>query len=318
MFKKLFLFTLMMAMMQTLQAQKTDFDFEMKTAKINGINLKYYEQGTGSVILYLHGIPSSSYLWRNVVAETSKNTRSIALDLAGYGQSDLPQHHDYSFNNQYRYLKGFIDSLQLHNITLVVNDLGSALGIKYAVENQENIAGLVMIESAFMPAQAWHNQLGLMQRMMFSMFRKFPLMARMMIVRKNKIPEMMLKMGIERQLSTTEKEHYLAPYKTDIERRKVYLTGPGPATFPKKGISAMSGDFADVLDQNAKGLLSFAKPMLLLYATPGMITSKVALEYAQQNFKNCKQVNIGKGKHFLPEDHPTTIANEINQFILKN
>ena len=135
-----------------------------------------------------------------------------------------------------------------------------------------------------------------------------------MIVTKNKIPGMMLKMGAVRKLSAKEKEFYLAPYKDNIERRKVYFKGPGPATFPRKGISKTTGDFADVLDQNAKGLLSFSKPILLLTASPGMITRKKSIQYAQKNFKNCRVVNIGKGKHFLPEDHPTAIAHEINKF----
>ena len=123
-----------------------------------------------------------------------------------------------------------------------------------------------------------------------------------------------MKMGITRKLGTNEKEFYLKPYKDNVERRRVYLSGPGPATFQRKGISLNPGDFSDVLDQNAKGLLNFSKPILLLYATPGLIVQKEAIQYAEANFKKCTIINIGKGKHFLPEDHPTRIANEINKF----
>jgi haloalkane dehalogenase len=307
--------------MHQVNAQKPEinisasFPFEMKTIEIKGIKLKYYEQGQGVPVLFLHGIPSSSYLWRNVVPVVAKNSRAIALDLAGYGQSDLPRDSDYSFQSQFEYLKGFIDNMNLTNVVLIVNDLGSALGIKYAVENEKNVKALVMIESAFMPAKQWHSQLTLMQKMMFSMFGKYQGMAEKMIVTKNKMPGMVMKMGTVRKLSVQEKSFYLNPYQENIERRKVYFKGPGPATFPKKGISKKSGDFADVLDQNARGLLKFTKPILLLYATPGLITTKTAIEYAKNNFKTCILINIGKGKHFLSEDHPVRIGNEINTFV---
>ena len=166
------------------------FPYEMKTIEVNGIQLKYYERGTGDPVLFLHGIPTSSYLWRNVIPIVASDNRAIALDLAGYGQSDLPANKDYSFMSQYSYLEKFIEKMELHNVTLVVNDLGSALGIKYAVEHENNVKALVMVESVFMPAQDWHKQLTIMQKMMFSMFRKYPGMAEKMIVTKNRMPDM--------------------------------------------------------------------------------------------------------------------------------
>ncbi|HPM32453.1 MAG TPA: haloalkane dehalogenase [Chryseolinea sp.] len=316
------LFTILIAAlpMYHVNAQKPEknisasFPYEMKAIEVNGIQLKYYEQGNGEPVLFLHGIPTSSYLWRNVVPLVAIGNRAIALDLAGYGQSDLPANKDYSFQLQYTYLKKFIEKMELRNVTLVVNDLGSALGIKYAVEHENNVKAIVMIESVFMPAHDWHKQLTMMQKMMFSMFRKYPGMAEKMIVTKNRMPDMVLKMGTSRKLSANEKEFYLEPYKNSVERRRVYLSGPGPATFQKKGLSQNPGDFSDALDQNAKGLLSFSKPILLLYASPGLIVQKEAIQYAKVNFKKCTIVNIGKGKHFLPEDHPSRIGNEINSF----
>lgn len=302
------------------QAQKpeknvaSEFPFEMRSISVNGVQLKYYEQGAGDPVLFLHGIPTSSYLWRNVVPITASNNRAIALDLAGYGQSDLPANKDYSFQSQYIYLEKFIEKMELRNVTLVVNDLGSALGIKYAVDHENNVKALVLVESVFMPAYDWHKQLTTMQKMMFSMLRKHPGMAEKMIVTKNHMPDMVLKMGTSRKLSTNEKDYYLKPYKDNVERRRVYLSGPGPATFQKKGVSQKAGDFSDVLNLNAKGLLNFSKPILLLYATPGFIVQKEAIEYAKKNFQKCTIINLGTGKHFLPEDHPTSIGNEINKF----
>lgn len=291
-----------------------DFPFDIKHITVDGIELAYYEQGAGDVVLFLHGIPTSSYLWRNVVPLVSTTSRAIALDLAGFGQSDLPN-NGYSFQSQYEYLKRFINQLALKNIVLVVNDLGSALGIRYAIENETNVKALVLIEAAFMPAPLWYKQLTTMQKMTFTMFGNHPKLAEKMIVTKNKMPSMALKMGTHRKLSEKEMEFYLKPYHNNPERRRVYLSGPGPATFPKKGITQQSGDFADVLNQNAKGLLTFSKPMLLLHARPGFIVQKEAIEYAKENFQRCLLVDIGKGKHFLPEENPIKIGLEINSFI---
>ena len=295
-----------------------NFPFTQQKIKVNDIQMNYYEKGEGNPILYLHGIPVNSYLWRNIVPITSSVGWSIAVDLAGYGQSDIPTNQNYGIQNQYDYLKGFIDSLGLEKITLVVNDLGSLLGLKFAVENPERIERIVFIEAAFMPTEQWYKQLTFKQKMMFMMFRNQKT-AYKWIVEKNKIPKMMVEQMVVRKLTNKEKEYYLTPYSNDIERRKVMLEGPGPATFPKKGKTQRKGDFADELNKVAKGLIELNKtvPYLIFYANPGIITRKKALKYAQNNFQNLTMTNLGQGKHFLQEDHPSAIGNGIKDWILK-
>jgi haloalkane dehalogenase len=294
------------------------FPFIEKTLTIHGASISYYEQGQGDPVLFLHGIPTSSYLWRNIVPVASSQGRAIAFDLAGYGKSGIPGNQDYGIQSQYSYVKEFIESLQLKNITLVVNDLGSLLGLKYAVENPQHIKRIVFIEAAFMPPEKWYKQLTLMQKMMFKMMRN-PKRAERMLVTKNKILSMMMKKAVVGKLSPVELEWYLSPFESDIERRRIMLYGPGPATFPKKGISQAQGDFADELNKVAVGLkvLNATVPFLLFYASPGMITRKPAVEYARRNFKNLTLINVGRGKHFLQEDHPNLIANELVKWIIK-
>ncbi len=295
-----------------------EFPFTQKKIKVKDIQMKYYEKGQGNPVLYLHGIPVNSYLWRNIVPLTASVGRSIAVDLAGYGQSGLPAGKDYGIQNQYAYLKGFIDRLNLNDITLVVNDLGSLLGLKFAVENPERIKRIVFIEAAFMPTEQWYGQLTLQQKFMFWMFGH-PKTAYKWIVQKNKIPDMMVKQMVVRKLTDKEKRYYLLPYENDIERRKVMLEGPGPATFPKKGKTLNTGDFADELNKVAQGLCSLNKsvPFLMFYANPGIITRKKALLYAKTNFRNLTLLSLGRGKHFLQEDHPAAIGNGIKNWIEK-
>lgn len=308
-------FLMMGASVAHSQPAPTATSLGMPQTEVMGIQIKHREIGKGQPVVFLHGIPTSSYLWRNILPEVGKNYRAIAPDLAGYGASDLPPNGDYSFQSQYLFFEGWMEAMNLEHAVLVVNDLGSAIGIKYAIEHPDKVKGLVMMEAAFMPAQAWYKQLTFMQRSMFSIFGKKQKMAEKMIVHRNKMPKMVMKMGTKRKLTTEEMDAYLAPYQTNTERRRVYFEGPGPATFPSKGKSQVPGDFADVLDKNAKGLRQFPHPMLLLYASPGLITRKPALEYARNHFSNCTLVDIGKGKHFLPEDQPQNIQKAILQFL---
>lgn len=306
----------------TLFAQKHEKDvsshflFSFKEIVVDGVSMAYYEQGEGTPTLFLHGLPTSSYIWRNILPAAATQGRAIAVDLAGYGKSGLPLNEDYSIQSQYTYLKGFIDSLQLKDITLVVNDLGSLLGLKYAVENPENIRGIVFIEAAFMPTEQWFRQLTFLQKMMFKMMNN-PKRACKLIVEKNKIPKMMMKMAVVRKLSKFEMNWYLEPFEVDIERRKVMLYGPGPATFPANGISKSEGDFADEINKVAVGLIKMNEsvPFLLFYASPGIITRKPAIQYAKKNFINITFIDLGKGKHFLQEDHPEAISNGLKKWL---
>jgi haloalkane dehalogenase len=257
-------------------------------------------------------------MWRHVaplVAE-SGGRRCIALDLAGFGSSDLPVEGDYGIRSQYEHLELFIETLGLDRLTLVVNDLGSLLGLKYAVEHPDRIRGLVLIEAAFMPAEAWYGQLTIMQKMMFAMFRN-QRRAEAWIVEKNMIPAMMMKMGVVRRLSPSELAPYLAPYATDIERRRVMLSGPGPATFPPRGKTRAEGDFAFELDAVARGLVTLNRkvPFLLVEASPGMITRAKAIGYARKHFPDLTRISVGRGRHFLAEDHPEKIGKGISEWL---
>ena len=284
--------------------------------KVDDIDLAYYEAGEGDPVLLLHGIPDNSYLWRNIVPEIAKSNRAIALDLVGYGKSDIPPHQDYSIQRHYEYVKSFIDSLNLTNVTLVVTDIGSLYGLKYAIENDHNIKGIVFIEAMFMPAREWYKSLKFMQRIMFRMMQSKK-RAYKMIVKKNKMPSMMLKMSVVNKPSDEIKAKYNEPYLDDIERREIMLYGAGPHTLPKKGKTKKKGDFADELNKIAASLIEINQtiPFHIIHANPGMIVRKKSIRYAKNNFENVSFFNVGKGKHYLTEDHPKAIGENISTWI---
>ena len=283
-----------------------------KYEQTKDIKLAYYELGSGDPVLFLHGIPDNSYLWRNVVPLVAKENRAIALDLVGYGKSDFPKHNDYSIQRHYEYIEGFIENLNLKNITLVVTDIGSFYGLKYAIEHPENIKGVAFIEAMYMPSKEWYKSLKFMQKMMFTMMKNEN-RAHKMLVEKNKMPSMMLKMAVVSKPSEEVKQAYEQPFAKDLERRKIMLYGPGPHTLPKKGVSQKKGDFADELNTISEGLklINASVPFLIIHAEPGMIVRKKNLEYAKEYFKNVAFFNVGKGKHYLTEDHPRAIGAKI-------
>ncbi len=112
--------------------------------------MHYIDVGKGDTILFLHGQPTSSYLWRNIIPHLQTNARCIAPDLIGMGKSDKPD-ISYTFEDHYDYLKKFIEKLNLENITFVIHDWGSGLGFHYANEHQNNIKGIAFMEAIIKP-----------------------------------------------------------------------------------------------------------------------------------------------------------------------
>jgi len=289
-----------------------DFNYESKYKTVNGYRIHYVEQGQGDPVVFLHGIPTWSYLWRNVIDKVGgDDKKAIALDILGYGKSDIPR-ETASFQLQYQILEGFLEQLNSDNITLVVNDLGSLLGLSYAVKNHSKIKGIVLVEALHMPAQPWLKQLSFQQKLMVSLMRN-PKRAEKMLVKKNLAATKLVPAFTARKLSQTEKDYYKKPYES-LERRRVLLEGPGPANFPSKRPSSDPESMANIVDDYALKLPQMNFPIHLIYAKKGLIARKKSVLYARENFKNYTEFFVGKGKHFLPESHPSAIAQSINDW----
>ena len=294
-----------------------EMNLTSKFIEVKGSKMHYVEEGNGDPILFLHGVPTNLYLWRNVIPEVSKNGRTIAVDLIGYGKSEVPQMGGYGANNQYAYLEAFIEQMELKNITLVINDLGSVYGMHYAAKHPENIKGIVVVEGVVLPGHDWYKQLTCMQKSMFWMFR-WDGLAKSMTIRKPTVQKIIVPMYTKRKLTKEEKQAYRVPYEDDMEKRKLLYEGPGPANFPKKKNlkpEKATDEFAIMMNENARILDGTKIPFLILTAKPGFILRKKSIEYAKEHYPNLTIQHLGKGKHFLPEDHPKTMGNYINDWL---
>ncbi len=195
-----------------------DFNFESKYIDIDGSKIHYIDIGSGDPILFLHGNPTSSYLWRNIIPYVTSSGRCIAMDLIGMGKSDKPD-INYRFVDHARYVDGFIDKMGLKNITLVVHDWGSALGLHYAMRHEDNIKGIAFME-AILKTSTWAD-FPKDLKMGFRLFRT-PLIGWLMIVGLNIFVEKILPKAIVRKLTEVEMNYYREPFKKIKDRKPMW------------------------------------------------------------------------------------------------
>jgi haloalkane dehalogenase len=283
-----------------------------KYVTVLGSRIHYLEAGDQEPpVLLLHGIPTHSYLWRNVIPHVAPIARTVAIDLIGFGKSDKPLDIDYDLPTYARHLEAVIDALQLNHSIIVAMDLGLIVALHYAMQHEANVKGLVMFEGFF-------------QRMEFA-FYNLPRLARMnlRLLQVNQIGEQLiakndsavtrtLRLGTLRRLSDAELENYRMPFADPAVRRKVWLQGVGPTRLGPK--SQLPGDTVDLINQYAAILPQSRIPKLLLYGTPGMVVRQRAIVVARAQIDQMRIEPIGRGKHFLPEDEPENIAHQIVRF----
>ncbi len=282
----------------------SDFPFESKYIEVHGSRMHYVEEGAGEPVLFLHGNPTSSYLWRNVIPHVSPLGRCIALDLIGMGKSDKPD-IEYRFFDHSKYVEGFIEALGLRNITFVIHDWGSALGFHYARRHEENVKGLAFMEAIVRPL-TW-DEFPEEARQMFQGFRT-PEVGENMLINQNMFVEAVLPMSILRKLTDEEMNRYREPYVDPPSRKPIWRW---PSEVP------IVGEPADVAEAARAYSEWFGKsdvPKLLLYAQPGALIRGPLLEWCRNNMRNLKTVDIGAGSHFVQEDQPQAIGEAIAEW----
>src|SRR6056297_3601582 len=195
-----------------------NFQFESKYVYIENTPIHYIDEGEGAPILFLHGNPTSSYIWRNIIPYLKEEGRCIAPDLIGMGKSGKPN-IDYKFRDHYDYIRQFIENMGLVNITLILHDWGSAIGFYYAMNHPENVKSIAFIESIIKPWNwkelKWNYRLGLW-------LLRTPGIGEAMIYWRNAFLNDFLPVLIQRKLKKTEIQKYKTPFKK-LSNRKPML-----------------------------------------------------------------------------------------------
>jgi len=272
----------------------TEFPFESKFIAVDGSKIHYVEQGSGNPILFLHGMATSNYIWRNIIPALSPYGRCIAPDLIGMGKSDKPK-IAYRVFDYIKYLEGFIQALDLRNITLVLHGWSSLAGFDYARNHENNIKALAFVESYIrllnmemltMPAQE-----------LFSLL-KHPQYGYKAIIEDNYILTKVLPAIILRKLSPMELEHYTSAFPTTESRKLLWQY------IQDLPIEEGPADVKELVSQNSAWLQKTNLPKLLLYAIPGFITPMSNVDWASKHLTYLTVKDLGEAYHCPQETNP--------------
>ena len=271
-----------------------------KYATVNGKRMAYHESGEGDPVVFLHGNPTSSYLWRDIIPHVNGSARCIAPDLIGQGDSDKLDDtgpDSYRFVEHREYLDGLLDQLDLgDHVTFVIHDWGSALGFDWAFRNQDRVAGICYMEAIVMPI-GWSD----FPEAAAGIFQGFRSPAgEDMVIEKNLFVEAVLAGSIIRQLSEDEMNEYRRPF-VEKEHRRPTLTWPRqiPIEGEPEDVTAIVAAYSDWLPGSDV-------PKLFVHADPGALLQGRPLEFAR-TFANQTEITVA-GNHFVQEDSPDEIG----------
>ena len=279
-----------------------DFPYKPNYIDVHGSRIHYVDEGVGSPILFLHGNPTSSYIWRNIIPHVTPLARCVAPDLIGMGKSDKPD-IEYRFFDHVKFVEGFIDEMGLKNVTLVLHDWGSALGFHYAMCHECNVRALAFMEAILLPVPSWemfHPD----HRAIFQSFRT-PEVGWDMIVNQNIFIEQILPEATIRKLGEKEMNYYREPFTEPRSRKPVWRW---PNELPIEGEPA---DVIEVVKSYNRWLQQTDLPKLLFFGTPGVLITAPVLDWCKQNLSRLKTIDVGPGLHYLPEDNPHLIGSEL-------
>ena len=259
------------------------------------------------VALLLHGNPTSSYIWRNIIPHIAPVAHCVAPDLIGFGQSGKPD-IAYRFADHVRYLDAFIAASGIASAYLVAQDWGSALAFHLAARRPDFVRGLAFMEFIW-PTPTWEQFLQVpAAREVFRRFRT-PGEGERMILKDNVFVEKVLPRGVMRKLSDEEMAVYRAPFPTPQSRRPVWR-------FPNElPIAGEPTDVYALLEQAHAALRTSQYPKLLFVADPGALVSPAFAERFVRTLSDCRVVRLGAGAHMLEEDHPEAIGRSVATWI---
>ncbi|MBH5369369.1 haloalkane dehalogenase [Bradyrhizobium glycinis] len=282
---------------------------QIRSAAVLGSTMAYRETGAkdAPVALFLHGNPTSSHIWRNILPLVAPVAHCIAPDLIGFGRSGKPD-IAYRFFDHVRYLDALIEDLGINSAYLVAQDWGTALAFHLAARRPTFVRGLAFMEF-IRPMPTWqdfHQTEAARET-----FRKFRTEGEgeAMILEANAFVERVLPVGIMRSLSEEEMASYREPFPTPDSRRPVLA-------FPRElPIAGEPADVYQALQSAHASLKASAYPKLLFAGEPGAVVAPEFAETFAASLQHCALVSLGPGRHYLQEDHPDAIGRSVGGWI---
>jgi len=277
---------------------KSEYPFTSKYFDINVQKLHYIDEGKGETILFVHGTPSWSFDYRNVIKELKQNYRCIAVDHIGFGLSDKPEHYDYSTQNHSKTLEKFVLEKQLSNITLVVHDFGGPIGLNFAIQHPERIKNLIILNSWLWSSENDPDYIKLKKILKSPLL---PFLYRYL----NFSPKFILPKSFgDTKLSKELLKQYTKPFADRTQRN-------GALAFAKSLLNDQTW-FEELW--NKRQSIS-DKPTLLVWGMKDNVIKPHNLEKFQTGFSNCKTLKLDTSGHFPQEEQPEKVINAIFEFL---
>ncbi len=279
--------------------------YERRRVAVLDSEIAYVETGAGNPVVFLHGNPTSSYLWRNVIPHVEGAGRCLAPDLVGMGASGKSGDGSYRFVDHARYLDAWFEALALdEKVVLVGHDWGGALAFHWARRHADRVAGIAYMETIVRPVAwaTWPDE----ARNIFQAMRSEA--GEKMVLEKNIFVERILPGAIIRKLSKEEHDAYRAPFAEPGEGRRPVLTWP--RQIPIEGEPA---DVTAIVEDYGRWLAEAEMPKLFVNAEPGAILVGPQREFCRA-WPNQEEVTV-KGNHFIQEDSPHEIGEAVAAFV---
>jgi haloalkane dehalogenase len=281
-----------------------DDRYPRRRVRVLDAELAYVDAGAGDPIVFLHGNPTSSYLWRNVIPHVEGLGRCLAPDLVGMGDSGKSPGGTYRFVDHARYLDGWLEALEVRRAVLVVHDWGSALGFHWARRHPQRVRGVVYMEAIVRPV-TW-DEWPELARKVFQGMRSAA--GDEMVLQKNVFVERILPASVMRGLTPEEMARYRAPYREPGESRRPTLTWPREIPIDGEPV-----DVVEVVKAYGEWLATSPMPKLFVNADPGSILVGPQREFCRA-WPNQQEVTV-RGTHFVQEDSPDEIGQAIGGFV---
>ena len=282
--------------------------YTKKYAEIHNKKMAYIDEGNGDTFLFLHGNPTSSYLWRNIAPHVEDIGRVVIPDLIGMGDSeklDGVDNEGYKYHGQYGYLTGLLDTLELGNdIHLIIHDWGSAMGFQFARENPDRVKSITYMEAIVMPLtwEQWPDA----ATKIFQLFRSEA--GEELVLEKNFFVERILLADSATGYTDEEKAEYIRPFLKEGEDRRPTLTWP--RQIPLDG---NPNAVVEEVRKNAEFHKDSEIPKLFINANPGSILVGEQREFAR-TWKNQTEITVS-GNHFIQEDSSEEIGTALRDFV---
>ena len=294
----------------------SDFPYEHKFIDVLDVKMAYIDEGEGDPIVFIHGAPESAYIWRNLMPFLEPYGRVIAPELIGHGLSDKPD-VDYTMEDYVKYLDAWFEAMELDNMTFVIHDWGSVLGLYYASRYPEKVRGIAMMEALCAPFYPiLDSQKALERKGKAGAVHHYQLYktdeAWDLAVNQNLFIEQVLMLHAHTKLSQRAYDTYRDPFRKPEWRKPLFMWAR------EVGLDGDRPYCDNAMKQYNQWLLEKEIPTLDIYVEPGEVTEEYDVRWRVEHLKNHETAFVGVGLHFIQEDRPYAAGRAIADWYRRN